>query len=584
MSRVSGALTLSDWRTGGPKECMTTRVTIEATASALEGESESLSGKVDAAEEQISRMANALQSPELAGEGYAAIRSVARDLAVPAAKAYYVAFDAMNSACTADAQAVRGLPQSSSGVCDTDEFQKKIEAVQSDIEETQRRITQNRANAGGTSTNGSSGSSSGGTNTSQDTTANVNTQVDEALLESEKTEKQGYEDDLKKAQEYDEASASTYSSAQDAVSTMKSAADSVSSYLAGNGYGDTSWAAGVDDAYSTVFERRVEECERSIYHDGGIDRGELSKLLGGDDLTPSEAEALARVWNEHSDEDGVAEAFAEAGSKDGQMTGAYAAFVTQELADVYNTNMQGADPSDQASEGQKKQTLQVMDDAINKLFPSIGATGASYKVSVLLPNGVLYTREHSASGDVGGDGPLSTEIKKDASGRPVPGSLTFDLTGDDSAGPVFVNEDGQAWTGIETKGSVGDGIEGESRVLFVWDPVHGYSAARAEATVKRDTGSTSASVTDKETLEWGVKQPETGVQLDGVLMPSASKSPAPSTHTNAVQLPDAQTVGEGVAAAAVTAVVAYVAFKVAKALIGFAVAGPPGAVVGAALP
>jgi hypothetical protein len=51
----------------------------------------------------------------------------------------------------------------------------------------------------------------------------------------------------------------------------------------------------VDDAYSTVFERRVEECERSIYHDGGIDRGELSKLLGGDDLTPSEAEALARV-------------------------------------------------------------------------------------------------------------------------------------------------------------------------------------------------------------------------------------------------------------------------------------------------
>lgn len=212
---------------------MTTRVTIEATASALEGESESLSGKVDAAEEQISRMANALQSPELAGEGYAAIRSVARDLAVPAAKAYYVAFDAMNSACTADAQAVRGLPQSSSGVCDTDEFQKKIEAVQSDIEETQRRIAQNRANAGGTSTNGSSGSSSGGTNTSQDTTANVNIQVDEALLESDKAEKQGYEDDLKKAQEYDEASASTYSSAQDAVSTMKSAADSVSSYGTG---------------------------------------------------------------------------------------------------------------------------------------------------------------------------------------------------------------------------------------------------------------------------------------------------------------------------------------------------------------
>ncbi|WP_130810322.1 hypothetical protein [Olsenella sp. Marseille-P4559] len=274
---------------------MTMRVTIEATASALEGESESLSGKVDAAEEQISRMSNALQSPELAGEGYAAIRSVAQDLAVPAAKAYYVAFDAMNSACTADAQEIRGLPQSSSGVCDTDELQKKIEAVQSDIEETQRRIAQSRANAGGTSARGSSGSSSSSASTSQDTTAYVNAQVDEALLESDEAEKQGYEDDLKKAQEYDENSASTYSSAQDAVSTMKSAADSVSSYLAGNGYGDTSWAAGVDDAYSTVFERRVEECERSIYHDGGIDRGELSKLLGGDDLTPSEAEALARV-------------------------------------------------------------------------------------------------------------------------------------------------------------------------------------------------------------------------------------------------------------------------------------------------
>lgn len=562
---------------------MTTRVTIEATASALEGESESLSGKVDAAEEQISRMANALQSPELAGEGYAAIRSVARDLAVPAAKAYYVAFDAMNSACTAGAQEIRGLPQSSSGVCDTDELQKKIEAVQSDIEETQRRIAQNRANAGGTSTSGSSGSSSGGTNTSQDTTAYVNIQVDEALLESDKAEKQGYEDDLKKAQEYDENSASTYSSAQDAVSTMKSAADSVSSYLAGGGYGDTSWAAGVDGAYSTVFGRRVEECERSIYHDGGIDKDALSKLLGGDDLAPSEAEALARVWDEHSDEDGVAEAFAEAGSKDGQMTGAYAAFVTQELADVYNANMQGADPNDQASEGQKKQTLQAMDDTVNKLFPSMGATGASYKVSVLLPNGVLYTKERSVSGDVGGDGPLSTEIKKDANGRPIPGSLTFDLAGNNSAGPVFVNEDGQTWIGAETKGSVGDGIEGESRVLFVWNPISGHSAVRAEATVKKDSGSISASVTDKETLEWGAKQPETGVQLDGVLMPSASTSPAPSTHSNAVQLPDAQTVGEGAAEAGTAVVVGYVVFKVLMTLGGFAVGGPIGGAIGFAV-
>ncbi len=100
------------------------RVTIDGTASALEEESGSLSGKVGEAEEQISRMSSALQSPELAGEGYDAIRGVTRDLAVPAAKAYYVALDAMGSACAADAQAVRGLPQSSAGVCDTDEFQR----------------------------------------------------------------------------------------------------------------------------------------------------------------------------------------------------------------------------------------------------------------------------------------------------------------------------------------------------------------------------------------------------------------------------------------------------------------------------
>ena len=559
------------------------RVTIEDTASALEGESESLSGKVNAAEEQISRMSNALQSPELAGEGYAAIRSVARDLAVPAAKAYYVAFDAMNSACTADAQAVRGLPQSSSGVCDTDEFQKKIAAVQSDIEETQRRIAQNRANAGSSSTNGSSSSSSGGTSTSQDTTAYVNTQVDEALLESDEAEKQGYEDDLKKAQEYDENSASTYSSAQDAVSTMKSAADSVSSYLAGNGYGDTSWAAGVDDAYSTVFERRVEECARSIYHDGGIDRDALSKLLGRDDLTPSEAEALARVWNEHSDEDGVAEAFAEAGSKDGQMTGAYAAFVTQELADVYNTNMQGADPNDQASEGQKKQTLQAMDDAINKLFPSIGATGVSYKVSVLLPNGVLYTKERSVSGDVGGPEGLAAELKKDSHGRPVAGSLSFDLTGAEGAG-IYTEYDGKhMWTGHEIKGDLDEDVKGTTRLLASADVAENYYALRAEATVSKGSGSTSASVTDKETLEWGVKQPETGVQLDGVLMPSASTSPAPSTHSNAVQLPDAQTVGEGAAEAGTAVVVGYVVFKVLMTLGGFAVGGPIGGAIGFAV-
>ena len=72
------------------------------------------------------------------------------------------------------------------------------------------------------------------------------------------------------------------------------------------------------------------------------------------------------------------------------------------------------------------------------------------------------------------------------------------------------------------------------------------------------------------------------MQLDGVLMPSASTSPAPSTHTNAVQLPDAQTVGEGAAAAAGTAVAVYVGIKVVKALIGLAVAGPPGMAVGLA--
>ncbi|WP_282742884.1 hypothetical protein [Olsenella uli] len=559
------------------------RVTIDGTASALEEESGSLSGKVGEAEEQISRMSSALQSPELAGEGYDAIRGVTRDLAVPAAKAYYVAFDAMGSACAADAQAVRGLPQSSAGVCDTDEFQRRIEAVQRDMESIQRRIAQSRASLSSPS-GGSPGRSPGDAGASRDTAAYVSIQVDEALLRSAETERRGYEDDLRRAREYDEGSASTYASAQGAVSAMRSAASSVSSHLAGGGYGDTSWVAGADSAYSAVFGRRVEECGQRLYHDGALDGGALAGLLGGEGIAPSEAEALARVWGAHSGEEGVADAFAAAGSRDGQTTGAYAAFATRVMAGVYDANMRGADPDDRASEGEKKRTLQAMDGAFDRLFPSVGATAASYSMSVLLPNGVLYTRERSVSGDVGGDAPLSTEVRKDSHGRLVPGSLSFDLTGVEGAGGCTEYDGEHLWTGLEIKGSPAEGIEGTTRVVATVDISKSYSAVRAAATVSKDVGAASASVTDTETLEWGVKDPVTGVRLDGVLMPSASTSPAPSTHTNAVRLPDAQEVGEGAVVVGGTVVVGVVAYKALKALAGFALAGPPGALAGALAP
>lgn len=530
---------------------MTTRVTIEATASALEGESESLSGKVDAAEEQISRMANALQSPELAGEGYAAIRSVARDLAVPAAKAYYVAFDAMNSACTADAQAVRGLPQSSSGVCDTDEFQKKIEAVQSDIEETQRRITQNRANAGGTSTNGSSGSSSGGTNTSQDTTANVNTQVDEALLESEKTEKQGYEDDLKKAQEYDEASASTYSSVQDAVSTMKSAADSVSSYLAGNGYGDTSWAAGVDDAYSTVFERRVEECALSIYHDGGIDRDALSKLLGGDDLTPSEAEALARVWDEHSTEDGVAEAFSAAGMKDGQPTGAFSIFLINATQGIYD-KAGGKEEFDNNAESRGK-TLDAIKQMMERLFSAQVSGKANFSITITLPDGTTVTWSCESEMSEGAKGLIQKFLEENREGDGSGYRIDADL-GDGWSLLGRMTGSGASVVGMSGEVDLGNGWKGSGSVSedgWVWltvthtDDNTPDGVTRTESTSSgrnSETGQTSA----KETYETSVKTDSAkGTTTETVQVTTTGAQPAP---------PQPEVVMEGVGEVSVTPV------------------------------
>ena len=183
-----------------------------------------------------------------------------------------------------------------------------------------------------------------------------------------------------------------------------------------------------------------------------------------------------------------------------------------------------------------------------------------------------------------GDAPLSTEVRKDSHGRLVPGSLSFDLTGVGGAGGCTEYDGEHLWTGLEIKGSPAEGVEGESKVLFAWQPVGGYSVVRAAATVSKDVGVASASVTDTETLEWGVKDPVTGVRLDGVLMPSASTSPAPSTHTNAVRLPDAQEVGEGAVVVGGTVVVGVVAYKALKALAGFALAGPPGAVAGALAP
>ncbi len=46
------------------------------------------------------------------------------------------------------------------------------------------------------------------------------------------------------------------------------------------------------------------------------------------------------------------------------------------MAGVYDANMRGADPDDRASEGEKKRTLQAMDNAFDRLFPSVGATAA----------------------------------------------------------------------------------------------------------------------------------------------------------------------------------------------------------------
>lgn len=530
---------------------MTTRVTIEATASALEGESESLSGKVDAAEEQILRMSNALQSPELAGEGYAAIRSVARDLAVPAAKAYYVAFDAMNSACTADAQEIRGLPQSSSGVCDTDELQKKIEAVQSDIEETQRRIAQSRANAGGTSASGSSGSSFSSASTSQDTTAYVNTQVDEALLESDKAEKQGYEDDLKKAQEYDENSASTYSSAQDAVSTMKSAADSVSSYLAGNGYGDTSWAAGVDDAYSTVFERRVEECERSIYHDGGIDRGELSKLLGGDDLTPSEAEALARVWDEHSTEDGVAEAFSAAGMKDGQPTGAFSIFLINATQGIYD-KAGGKKEFDNNAESRGK-TLDAIKQMMERLFSAQVSGKANFSITITLPDGTTVTWSCESEMSEGAKGLIQKFLEENREGDGSGYRIDADL-GDGWSLLGRMTGSGTSVVGMSGEVDLGNGWKGSGSVLedgWVW------------LTVTHTDDNTPDGVTRTESTSSGVNYGEGKVSAKETYETSVETDSAKGTTTETVQVtttdsqsapPQPEVVMEGVGEVSVTPV------------------------------
>ncbi|MBS6417729.1 MAG: hypothetical protein KH372_02745 [Olsenella uli] len=229
-------------------------------------------------------------------------------------------------------------------------------------------------------------------------------------------------------------------------------------------------------------------------------------------------------------------------------------------------------------------------------LPQVGdvaLSGEDEKVARLLdmPEGEVERRRRALSSmGVGyaalrsGDAPLSTEVRKDSHGRLVPGSLTFDLTGDDSVGPVLVSDGKKTWAGVGIKGPADDGIEGESQVLLAWQPVGGYSAVRATATVSKGVGAASASVTDTETLEWGVKDPVTGVRLDGVLMPSASTSPAPSTHTNALRLPDAQEVGEGAVVVGGTVVVGVVAYKALKALAGFALAGPPGALAGALAP
>lgn len=561
------------------------RVQIEETAAALEADAGALSGKVDDAERQIDNMAGALENPALAGSAYDALRERTSGLAVPAAKALYAALDAQRCACASDASAVRGLPQSSAGVCDTDELRRRIGACDAAMAACEDAIASLRASGGGGA--GQQGGAS-----------YVQIQVEEAIEESQRTAMAAYQAQLELAEEYDASSAATYADAQSAASVLGAAAASVASCVAGAGWGDMSWADAASDAYGAAFGRRVREAYDAAWHDGGPDEDALAGLLSGGSLTVAQREALARVWGDHSGEGGAAEAFARAGMADGRPTGAFSQFVGCLVGNAYSdAGGARAIKDDTAALGS---FLDATKRILQRLF-SVRVEGkAGFDITVTLPDGTAFTWSRESSVGVGDEGELQEFLRRNEGSDGSSYQVDADL-GDGWSATLKASAEGVSVTGAAGTADLAAGwsVSGSADGKWAWvTATHeddgmpggmkrtestsagsnrrtGQVAAREVYATSADADPASGETTETYQVTSGAgPSPSPGVATEGLGEAATSTSSVPEGVTSPLTLPD---VGWGAVRDGATMAAPVVVLVV----VGFVLGGPPGALEGA---
>lgn len=207
------------------------RIEIATAIDALNAENVAIDDQLNKNTVQIRNLAFALSDPRCISTAYSALACRIRDIRIPTAQAHNIAFETIRGANEQNIAALSALPQTSSGVLDTDECDRMI----ADLKAQNQVLTALRDSAA--SSKSSNGRALFGGYYSSAIYVNNGMIAD---MEAKKAA----------ATEYEALSNSLYSGAEQVIADLlQKSTDSINSYLKTETYGDIGWTAGIGDSY-----------------------------------------------------------------------------------------------------------------------------------------------------------------------------------------------------------------------------------------------------------------------------------------------------------------------------------------------
>lgn len=205
------------------------RIDKNATITTLNSENNKLDLALTKNLSQISNLESAMLDPRCAGKAYSAMADRIRNLRIPVAKTHNVVFEAILGANQQNISEISSLPETSSGVLDTDECDRMIGEL-----ESQNRQFQYRQGA-----------------LDKDSTSfRLNFWGYHNLIDVNNGAIAELRSKKDAATRYAAKSSSLYDSAKQSVSDLlQKSTNSINSYLNAGTYGDTSWTKDLSKKY-----------------------------------------------------------------------------------------------------------------------------------------------------------------------------------------------------------------------------------------------------------------------------------------------------------------------------------------------